>query len=200
MKFMNRIDNQTIENETIKLKDDTINCLGPNLTLKNCEIILCKTSKSLIASRVIFENCRIVGKKTRKALWFGAKFVGCTFSGHFVENEFGNRHDITEIHGLVEDCNFELASLQDCRFYDTNMNTLILPKYPEFSIIYPIDFVLLEKINWIGKTVRLFEYLKDQRETISGISANANEMAKLYEVDVEVLRKILLELGDNVFM
>jgi uncharacterized protein YjbI with pentapeptide repeats len=197
---MNRIDNQTIENETIKLKDDTINCLGPNLTLKNCEIVLCKTSKSLIASRVVFENCRIIGKKTRKAMWFGAKFVGCTFSGHFVENEFGNRPDVTEIQGSVENCNFESAFLGYSRFYNTDMNTLILPKYPEFTILYPIDFVQLEKINWVGKTIRLFEYLKDQREIISGISANVNEMAKLYEVDVGVLKTILVELGDNVFM
>jgi hypothetical protein len=34
---------------------------------------------------------------------------------------------------------------------------------------------------------------------ISGISANANEMAELYEVDIEVLKKILSEMGNVVF-
>jgi hypothetical protein len=76
------IKNREIENEQFEFKTGDIVFLGPNLTLRNCTLVLKVAARDLILISPRLIDCTIHVKKELKNLrWYDAFLKGCRFTG-----------------------------------------------------------------------------------------------------------------------
>ena len=141
-----------IENERLELNAGTIYFLGPNLTLRNCTLVLRVPVRDLIIPQAQFINCTIDIKKELKNLrWEHATIKGCRFTGRLSGNDFGRWPYSLKAPGSIEDCDFTEARLDGCRFVGCDINTIRLPSWPCFTILDPVRRSReLNAITWPG--------------------------------------------------
>lgn len=188
--LMNQFSNQTIENQKIILPNVEMNYLGHNLILKNCEVVIDTSAKGLVVADVQFINSRIVVKKTLNNFrWHSADLIDCSIQGKFVGNDFGSRDFGIASRGVVQNCDFSLAILDGCRFFDCDVDSLIVPPWPCFALKKPLD-----KIEWLrefegGELAELAEIYEDDGLNPDMIVESAISVAKETGIDIEILRE-----------
>ena len=138
--------NREIENERLELTDNKANyILGPNLTLRNCTLVLKVSARHLSLSRPQFINCTFEVKQELKNYqsWVAASLKGCRFKGRLSGCDFGYWPKVSNLpeglHGFIEDCDFTEARMDGCRIMGCDPRTLRLPKWPCFTILDPIE-------------------------------------------------------------
>jgi uncharacterized protein YjbI with pentapeptide repeats len=199
-------ENREIENERLELTDSKANyILGPNLTLKNCTLVLKVSARRLSLKQARFLDCTFEVKQELKnhQCWFAASLKGCRFKGRFSGCDFGHWPEYSSLpwyqHGSIEDCDFTEARLEGCRFHGCDPATLRFPKWPCFTILDPIGRAReLNRVQWpglVGPVV--FETLFDQPPSTVAVTEHALSIAKRYDTTPEEL-KALVEKFDCI--
>ncbi|WNG34633.1 hypothetical protein F0U60_13940 [Archangium minus] len=147
-----------IENERLELTDKkSLYFLGPNLTLKNCTLILKVSGRNLLirgGTRLIDCSIEVNQELKNHQEWVFASLEGCRFKGRLSGCEFGRWPGYSEgwEHGSIEDCDFTEARLDGCRFHGCDPSTLRFPKWPCFTFLDPIGrSQALDRIQWPGR-------------------------------------------------
>lgn len=169
------------DEEVVFVKSDTFNRLGPNVTLQNCRINLRDSARWTMIRRCRFIDCEIIAKRkfTNSGDWPHNRLEGCTFWGTFSGNDFGHRdkEDIWN-EGGISDCDFSQATLDMCRFWNTDMSTIKLPTWPSFTIMDPAKYSSqVEAIDWPGHGLAGWAYMI--AENFGGESAKCDHVPSL---------------------
>jgi hypothetical protein len=139
------LEDREIENERLELTDKEANyILGPNLTLKNCTLVLKVSARGLSLDRARFINCTFEVKQELKNYqqWITASLKGCRFKGRLSGCDFGHWPEYGKEPeyqlGSIEDCDFSEVRLDACRFHGDDPRSLRFPKWPCFTLLDPI--------------------------------------------------------------
>ena len=129
--------------------------LGPNLSLRNCTVILKVSARNLIIVGARFIDCTFEVKQELKnhQQWVKASLKGCRFKGRLIGCDFGHWPDYGTgwEHGAIEDCDFTEARLDGCRIMGSDPATIRFPKWPCFTILDPIGRAReLNSVQWPG--------------------------------------------------
>ncbi|HYO73287.1 MAG TPA: hypothetical protein VEU33_45205 [Archangium sp.] len=152
------IENQALENQRLELTDkNSIYFLGPNLTLRNCTVVLKVSARNLLITRVRFIDCTFEVKQELKnhQQWIGASLKGCRFKGRLSGCDFGHWPEYGKEPeyqlGSIEDCDFSEARLDGCRFHGCDTRTLRFPRWPCFTFLDPVgNSRELSTVQWPG--------------------------------------------------
>jgi hypothetical protein len=181
--------------ERIELTKGPLYWLGPNLTLRDCTVIISAARRSLTLMSGQLINCTIQVKGELKTLaWAPMKLTGCRFTGRFGGNDFGFREDLDERRKLggIEDCDFSEARLNGCRFFNCDMSTIRLPRWPCFTLMDPREHAAeLIRLEWPGQFGILVEGLAKNPEGTVAETWHAPTMAEKTDTTVEELRAAL---------
>jgi hypothetical protein len=192
-----------IVGERVELVKGPLYWLGPNLTLRDCTVIISAARRSLTLMSGQLINCTIQAKGELKTLpWAPMKLKGCRFTGRFGGNDFGFREDLDERRklGCIEDCDFSEARLNGCRFFNCDMSTIRLPLWPCFTIMDPRGHAAeLGRREWPGQVGILIEGLAKNPEGTVAETWHAPTMAEKMDTTVEELRAAL-ERAPGIFM
>lgn len=152
------IEDKELENERFEVTDKNEHYfLGPNLTLRNCTVIIKVPARLLFINQARFIDCTFEVKQELKnhQQWICAYLKGCRFKGRFSGCDFGHWPEYGNEPGYqqarIEDCDFTEARLDECRFHGCNPSTLRFPKWPHFTFLDPIGKTReLNSIQWPG--------------------------------------------------
>ncbi len=192
-----------IVGERLELTKGPLYWLGPNLKLRDCTVIISAARRSVTLMSGQFINCTIQVKGEMKSLgWGPMKLMGCRFKGRFGGNDFGFREDVDERRKLggIEDCDFSEARLNGCRFFNCDMSTIRLPRWPCFTIMDPRGHAV-ERVRreWPGQVGILIEGLAKNPEGTVAETWHAPTVAEKMDTTVEELRAAL-ERAPGIFM
>lgn len=129
---------RVIEGERVELPKHAMYWLGPNVTFRSCTVVISVASRGLTLMSGSFIDCTIQAKSELKNVrWAPMNFRGCRFKGRFAGNDFGYREDDLDKWkiGGIEDCDFSEARLDGCRFFNCDMRTIRLPRWPCFTFL-----------------------------------------------------------------
>ncbi len=189
-------EDREIVGERLELAKGTLYWLGPNLTLRNCTLVLSIASRSLTLMSGQLIDCIIQAKSELKnKRWARMNFKGCRFKGRFTGNDFGFREDDLDKWRLggIENCDFSEARLDACRFYNCDMSTIRLPRWPCFTLLEPVRRAAeLARREWPGRYGSVvIEGLRKQEESIVALTDHAPSVAAQLGTTAEELQAAL---------
>ncbi len=197
-------ENREIEGERLELTDKkAIYWLGPSVTLRGCTLVTNISARWLHLVSGSLIDCTIQAKSELKTLpWATMKLKGCRFKGRFGGNDFGFRTDGDERRkpGGIEDCDFSEARLNGCRFFNCDMSTIRLPRWPCFTFTDPREHAVeLGRCRWPGQVGIIVEGLAKNPEGTVAETWHAPTVAEKMDTTVEELRAAL-ERAPGIFM
>ena len=148
-----------IQSERLELTDKkSLYFFGPNLTLKNCTLILKVSARNLLMRGATkFIDCTFEVKQELKNHqdWITASLKGCRFKGRLSGCDFGHWPEYGKEPeyqlGSIEDCDFTEARLDGCRFHGGDPRTLRFPRWPCFTFLDPVGKSReLSTLQWPG--------------------------------------------------
>ena len=194
------LEDAEIENERLELNAGVIYFLGPNLTLRNCTLVVRVPARDLIIPQAQFINCAIdVRKELKNFLWEHAALKGCRFTGRLSGNDFGRWPTSEKAPGSIEDCDFTGTRLNSTRFVGCDARTLRFPSWPCFTILDPAGrWRELQALPWPGEYGPIIakSFAKDPPST-AAVTYAAPELAKFCGTTEEAIRA-LVETLDGV--
>jgi hypothetical protein len=189
-----------IENERLELTDTKANyILGPNLTLRNCTLVLKVSARRLSLRQPRFVDCTFEVKQELKNYqsWVAASLKGCRFKGRLTGCDFGHWPEYMSLpwyqHGSIVDCDFTEARLDACRIMGCDPSTIRFPKWPCFTILNPIERAAeLRSVKWPG---RYGSVVVDELHThpvrTRALTEHAPTVAKRFDTTPEELRAVI---------
>jgi hypothetical protein len=192
------MEEESKDNERLELRDrGSIYFLGPNLTLRNCEIILNVPARNLVIRQACFDSCTFEVKQELKnhQSWVYASIKGCRFKGRMSGCDFGHWPGYSEgaENGSIEDCDFSEARLDGCRFMGCEPATLRFPSWPCFTILDPIaNSERLNRVKWPGVFGDVVvKNLGTQPEPTRALTKYAPAIAKRMDTTPEALKAVI---------
>jgi hypothetical protein len=194
------MENKEIENERLELTDKSLHYfLGPNLTLRNCTLVLKVSARRLFLDGARFINCTFEVKQELKnhQQWVAASLKGCRFKGRLTGCDFGHWPEYSSLPGYqfgsIEDCDFTETWMDGCRIMGCDPSTLRFPKWPCFTFLDPIDRASeLRDLKWPGRFGRVtVEELHTQPAPTRSLTYHAPSVAKRMETTPEELRAVI---------
>ncbi|QSQ22741.1 pentapeptide repeat-containing protein [Pyxidicoccus parkwayensis] len=188
------IENQDIENQRLEIGADTVCFLGPNLTLRNCTLVLKIAARNLLLLQPRLIDCTIEVKRELKNFsWNHAHLKGCRFTGAMTGNDFGRwSFDEDADRGSVENCDFTHARLDACRFVGCDLTRLKLPSWPCFTVLDPVGRKHeLRTLQWPGTMRITVESFTDNLPETLAVTYFAPALAKRDETTPEAIRAVL---------
>lgn len=189
-------ENREIEGERLELTDkEAIYWLGPNVTLRGCTLVFSVSARwlHLVSGNLI--DCTVQAKSELKTLpWAPMKLKGCRFKGRFGGNDFGFREDLDDRWKLggIEDCDFSEARLNGCRFFNCDMSTVRLPRWPCFTFMDPRGHAAeLGLHGWPGRFGNLIEGLARIPDGTVAVTWHAPTVAEKLDTTAEELHAAL---------
>ncbi|HEX8820409.1 MAG TPA: hypothetical protein VF794_10820 [Archangium sp.] len=182
--------------EQLELLKGPFYWLGPDLTLRDCTVIISAARRSLSFVSGQFINCTIQAKGQLKTMpWAPMKLKGCRFKGRFTGNDFGFREDFDDRWkaGGIEDCDFSEAQLHGCAFFNCDMSTIRLPRWPCFTFLDPRGHSAeLARHAWPGLVgqVTIKVVCESHKGTVA-VTWHAPTVAEKLDTTVEELRAAL---------
>ncbi|WNG27743.1 hypothetical protein F0U62_29720 [Cystobacter fuscus] len=193
-------ESKEIENERLELTDKEAHYfLGPNLTVKNCTLVLKVSAPRLFFDGARFINCTFEVKQELKnhQQWLAASLKGCRFKGRLSGCDFGHWPEYMSLpgfqHGSIEDCDFSAARMTGCRIMGSDPATLHFPKWPCFTILDPIGRSReLNSVQWPGQVGPIIiETLRKQPPGTVALTEDATAIAKRFDTTPEELRAVI---------
>ncbi|PQO45087.1 hypothetical protein [Blastopirellula marina] len=181
---MFQLRDQEFEDKEFVFENDVVNYLGPNLTLKQCRLILRTSSRGLVLSSVNLDNCEIFAKKKLANVkgWCRAEISKCTFRGKYFSNDFGYWPLYSDA-GSMEACDFTEAILDDCRFFNCKVLDMKFPKWPCFTILHPVEnFKALKALDWTDGQAEYMDLFASPEDN-KGLSAIVNLASEFLKVN-----------------
>lgn len=195
------LENDVLENERLELNPGVVYFLGPDLTLKNCTLILRVSARNLVIPQAHFIGCTFEAKKELKNLWWEhAVLEGCRFTGRLSGNDFGAWPD-SQRPGHIRDCDFSAAQLDGCRFLACDTSTLLLPRWPCFTLLNPMQRAReLRDAPWPGDIgpIVMSDFEQNPPKTVA-VTYSASALAKRYGTTPEAIKATLETLDGVVF-
>jgi hypothetical protein len=192
-----------IVGERIELTKGPIYWLGPDLTLRDCTVVISAAGRSLVPMSGRFINCTIQAKGELKTVrWAPVSFNGCRFKGRFTGNDFGFREDEIDKWkvGGIEDCDFSEAQLEGCRFFNCDMTSIRLPRWPCFTFLDARRHTAeLARRAWPGSFDSVIRTVCDPPKGTVASAWHAPTVAKKSDTTVEELRAAL-ESAPGIFL
>jgi hypothetical protein len=192
------IEDKEIADERLELTDkNSLYFLGPNLSLRNCTVILKVSARNVIIVGARFIDCTFEVKQELKnhQQWVKASLEGCRIKGRLSGCDFGHWPDSGTgwEHGAIKDCDFTEARLDGCRIMGCEPATLRFPKWPCFTILDPIGRAReLNSVQWPGRFGSVvIEDLYDQPPSTKALTFFAPAEAKRYDTTPEELRAVI---------
>ncbi|OJH34869.1 pentapeptide repeat-containing protein [Cystobacter ferrugineus] len=193
-----RMEDKEIADERLELTDkNSLYFLGPNLSLRNCTVILKVSARNLIIVGARFIDCTFEVKQELKnhQQWVKASLKGCRFKGRLTGCDFGHWPDYGTgwEHGAIEDCDFTEARLDGCRIMGSDPATLRFPRWPCFTILDPIGRAPeLRSVKWPGRFGRIvIEDLHKQSAPTRALTLSATVEAKHFDTTPEEFRAVV---------
>jgi hypothetical protein len=188
-----------IVGERLELPKGALYWLGPNLTLRNCTLVISVASRWLTLMSGQLIDCTIQAKgELKNKRWARMNFKGCRFKGRFMGNDFGFREDDLDKWRLggIEDCDFSEARLDACRFYNCDMKTIQLPRWPCFTLLDPVRRAAeLARAEWPGGFGPVvIESLAEEEASVVALTYHAPSVAERLDTTAEALRAVLERL------
>jgi hypothetical protein len=192
---------QELENERLELGAGVVYFLGPQLTLRNCTLVLRGPARDLIIPQAQFLHCTIDVKKELKNFhWEHAALRGCRFTGRLSGNDFGRWPYSERFLGSIEDCDFTEARLDECRFVGCDINTLRLPTWPCFTLLEPTRRSHeLNAVRWPGLMGIAVKGFAEYPEPTAAITYWAPSVAKWAKTTVEEIRAVIERLDGVLY-
>lgn len=183
-------DHTELVNERLELGAGAVYFLGPQLTLRECTLVLRVPARNLIIPEASFVQCTIDVKKELKNFhWEHAVLKGCRFTGHLTSNDFGRWPDSEKAPGSIEDCDFTQACLDECRFVGCDIRTVRLPSWPCFTLLEPARRSReLSTLAWPGKMNIAIRTFAEYPESTAAITYWAPSVARWAKTTVEEIR------------
>jgi len=193
------LENTELANERLEIGSDVVYFLGPNLTLRNCTLVLKIAARNLVIPQARFIDCSFLVKRELKNFrWDTAHLKGCRFTGRFSGNDFGEL-PYSPGKGSIEGCDFTEAMLQSCRFVGCDASTLRLPGWPCFTLVDPVRRSHeLSSYPWPGDISLMMQVLSRSPRTTAAVTLSALNLAKRYGTTPEAIKAVLEKL-DGVF-
>ncbi|MFL5350651.1 MAG: hypothetical protein ACJ8AT_38255 [Hyalangium sp.] len=194
------LEDREIANERLELGSGVVYFLGPNLTLRNCTLVLGVSARNLIIPQARLLDCTVIIKRELMNFrWESAHLKGCRFKGRFTGNDFGEWSDAPG-EGSIEDCDFSEATLHATRFLGCDARTIRFPSWPCFTLFDSVRRAReLSALPWPGTAGRIemqgFE--RDPPSTVA-LTYSAVEIAKRRGTTPEAI-KALIENLDGVY-
>jgi len=189
-----------IEDERLELTDKgSLYFLGPNVTLRNCTLVLKVAARSLlIRGATRFIGCTFEVKQELKNHqdWISASLEGCRFKGRFSGCDFGHWPEYGSEPeyqlGSIKDCDFTEARLDACRIMGSDPATLRFPRWPCFTILDPIGRAPeLRGVKWPGNFGIIVDNLHTHPPSTRALTYHAPSVAQRKETTEEELRAVL---------
>jgi len=189
-----------IEDERLELTDKNANyIIGPNLTLKNCTLVLKVAARNLTIDRARFVDCSFEVKQELKnhQQWVAAALKGCQFKGRLTGCDFGHWPEYSSLPGYefgsIEDCDFSEARLAACRIMGSDPATIRFPKWPCFTILDPIGRAPeLRSVQWPGLVgAVIMDELHTHPARTKALTYYAPILAERLEATPEEIRAII---------
>lgn len=195
------LEDTEIQNERIEINPGVIYFLGPNLTLRNCTLVLRGPARDLLIPQARFIHCTIDIKKELKNFhWEHAALTGCRFSGRLSGNDFGRWPYSERFPGSIEGCDFTDARLDECRFVGCDINTLRLPTWPCFTLLEPARRSLeLNAVKWPGQMGLAIKGFAEFPESTAATCFWAPSVAKWAGTTVEEIRAVIERLEGVIY-
>jgi hypothetical protein len=194
------LENTTIIEERLEFGSGVICFLGPNLTLRNCTLVLGMAARDLIIPQASFIDCTFITKKQLMNFrWDTAHLQGCRFQGRFIGNDFGEWPS-SPGKGSIKDCDFSEAHLHATRFLNCDVRTLRFPRWPCFTIFDPARRAReLRQLPWPEEVghIEVEGFAKAPGSTVA-LTESATIIAKQRGTTPETI-KAVLEKIDGVF-
>ena len=189
-------EHREIVGERLELTDKkAIYWLGPDVTLRCCTLVTNISARWLHLVSGSLIDCTIHAKSQLKTLpWAPMKLKGCRFKGRFGGNDFGFRGDVDDRWRLggIDDCDFSEARLNGCRFFNCDMSTIRLPRWPCFTFMDPRGHAAeLGRHEWPGRFGILIEGLAKNPEGTVAETWHAPTVAERLDTTVEELHAAL---------
>jgi hypothetical protein len=192
-------ENQELQDERLELagEPDQLVCLGPNLTLRRCTVVVRVPASRLIIRQPRLIGCTVEFKQELKNHrgWVSAALSGCRFKGRMLGCDFGPfpGYSTGGEHGQVEDCDFSEARLDACRFHGCDPRTLQLPRWPCFTFVNPIENAAeLSRLQWPGLFGSVVVAgLGAHPASATAMTYHAPSVAKRMETTAEALQAVL---------
>jgi hypothetical protein len=202
------IENKQLENERLELTDkNSVYFLGPNLTLRNCTVLLKVSARNLIIIGARFTDCTFEVKQELKnhQQWIKASLKGCRFKGRLLGCDFGHWPEYGKEPeyqlGSIADCDFSEARLDACRIMGGDPRSLLFPRWPCFTILDPVRRAPeLLSAEWPGRfgLVVLKDVANDPPGT-TALTYHAPSVAKRMDTTPEELRAVIEQFDFIVY-
>ncbi|MCY1080975.1 hypothetical protein [Archangium lansingense] len=202
------IENKAFENERLELTDkNSLYFLGPNLTLRNCTVVLKVSARNLIIIGAQFTDCTFEVKQELKnhQQWLKASLKGCRFKGRLSGCDFGHWPEYGNEPeyklGAIEDCDFSEARLDGCRIMGCDPRTLTFPKWPCFTILDPVGRASeLSRVKWPGRFGRVVvENLHKRPSATRSLTEYAPTIARQFETTPEEIKAVIEQFDFIVY-
>ncbi len=188
-------ENREFEGERIEFPKHAIYFLGPNVTFRRCTLVVSVAARwlHLLSGKLL--DCTIHAKSELTTLpWATMNLKGCRFKGRFTGNDFGFREDDIDRWRLggIEDCDFSEARLNGCRFFNCDMSTIRLPRWPCFTFMDARRHAAeLGQREWPGFFGSVIKVVCDASEGTVASTWHAPTVAEKMDTTVEELRAAL---------
>jgi hypothetical protein len=185
---------QELSDSRLELAEkEQLTYLGPNLTLRRCDVIIRLPTSRLHILPTRFIDCSIEVKQELRNFrdWVSSSLKGCRFKGRMSGCDFGNwpGHKSGGELGEVEDCDFTEARLDLCRFIGCDTRTLRFARWPSFTILDPVGRGReLTNVDWPGsfRPVRLEGPFKEWPSTVALSFYAPNEAKRCGTTEAEL--------------
>jgi hypothetical protein len=192
-------EDREIESERVDLPKHAIYWLGPNVTFRRCTLVVSVAGRwlHLMSGRLV--DCTIQAKSELTTVrWATMNLKGCRFKGRFTGNDFGFREDDLDKWriGGIEDCDFSEARLHGCRFFNCDMSTIRLPRWPCFTFMDPREHAEeLRRHEWPGLFGQvIIKGLAKEPEGVVAETWHAPTIAEKLDTTAEELRAVMERL------
>jgi hypothetical protein len=186
----------------IEFNNSDMHFLGPNLVLVDCTLSIKSKRKGfgIIGFQMKGGQFEIVSHLT-DIQFDQVQFENVKFKGRFSGIDFG-WWDSSEP-GSIKNCDFSEATLDACRFLNTDMSTIKLPHWPIFQIPDPLRlaaWVREHKHKWPPKLAIALDVATDIEPGCSASVDNAQMLADADGVSLAEMRAVLAPIPGIVIV
>jgi hypothetical protein len=152
----------------------------------------------LILRSTVKDSDVIAAKRQQDYPLLTARFINCKFHGLFSGIDFGRKvgSELHEDFGAIQVCDFTEATLDGCRFFNTDISTSRLPAWPHVVLL---DFAkraqAVATTAWPGELGKYMRICADQPESVSASVIHVPSFAKLVACTEDQVREAFEKFG-----
>lgn len=174
--------------------------LGPNLELHDCTIVLKIGARALTLASPRLFSCTLVARRALSPTrWYNTYLQDCTFRGRFTGNDFGHWPAYFDPGGGLSGADFSAATLDDCQLVGVDLDRVVLPRWPCFTIPRPAERLAeFTSLDWPHQWDVVFESYAQAPAEATTVTGFAPTVCKKFGGTPEELRAVLEKLGGIV--